>query len=255
MVNETADKAEHTDKFGWIMAIQADTRLSPADKYILQNAAITYVNHLKREDTFYVRQAVMAERFKVGLRTVEQAVSRAKRMGYLVVDTPRKRGPGHHVPDTYRLAIPEELPADLAGNNPLLPADYAVMTRRLCGNDPHGPTRPPAKTPTPTGEYTRVSTTGEVTTTGELCAFSAENAPINKSDVRLVDLEPEQEHGSLRSPGLDAKQVVDFDAELLCVRCQKNPAHFASDDQLCPDCMADAEDDRRREFSVRELFG
>ena len=269
MVNERADKAEHTDKFGWIMAVQADTRLSPADKYILQNAAITYVNHLKREDTFYVRQAVMAERFKVGLRTVEQAISRAKRMGYLVVDTPRKRGPGHHVPDSYRLVIPEELPADLAGNspvdvtvvdsetppesalpadlagnNPLLPADYAVMTRRLCGNDPHGPTRPPAKTPTPTGE---------VTTTGELCAFSAENAPINKPDVRLVDLDAEREHGSLRSPGLDEKRVVDFDAELLCVECQQNASHFASD--LCPGCLADAEDNRRRESSVRELFG
>ncbi|OBI62932.1 hypothetical protein A5667_00085 [Mycolicibacterium fortuitum] len=149
--DETSDR---TDKFVWFMAVQADTRLSAADKYVLQNAAITYVNHLKREDTFYVRQAVMAERFGVGLRTVEQAISRAKRMGYLVVDKPRKRGPGHHIPDRYRLVIPEELPADLAGNSPVdvtvvdsetppeyeLPADLAV-SNPLLPADPAGMTR------------------------------------------------------------------------------------------------------------------
>lgn len=272
--DETSDR---TDKFDWFMAVQADTRLSAADKYVLQNAAITYVNHLKREDTFYVRQAVMAERFKVGLRTVERAISRAKQLGYLVVDKPRKRGPGHHIPDSYRLAIPEELPANEAGHSPVnvtipdtetppeapitrasggsfpeLPARQAVMTRASGGNDPPGEDSLPAKTPTPTGERTG-EYTGERTTTGELCAFSAENAPINESDDRLVDLDAEQEHGSLRSPGLDEKRVLDLVAQPLCVSCHQNPAHFVSD--LCPHCLAMAEAGRRREFGVEELFG
>ncbi|BBX25989.1 helix-turn-helix domain-containing protein [Mycolicibacterium alvei] len=244
MVDESADKAERTDKFKWLKAIRADSRLSPADKYVLHAAAVEYVKHEK--DTFYVRQIVMAKSFGVSRSTIQRAIGKARELGYLVLlaDQTRRQGRGYHDADCHRLVIPSGVSGVRLTHN----------GRQVDAKRASEPTHLPAET-SDLRVVNKGGYKGEVTTTGELCAFSAENAPINKPDVRLVDLEPEQEHGSLRSPGLDEKQVVDFDAELLCVRCQKNPAHFASDDQLCPDCMADAEDDRRREFSVRELFG
>lgn len=94
MIDRASDRPTgRVDKFDWFMAVQADTRLSAADKYVLQNMAVTYVNHRRREGVLYVRQSVMAERFKVGLRTVERAISKAKQLGYLVVDVPGSVAP------------------------------------------------------------------------------------------------------------------------------------------------------------------
>ncbi|BBX33938.1 hypothetical protein [Mycolicibacterium mageritense] len=278
MIDRASDRPTgRVDKFDWFMAVQADTRLSAADKYVLQNMAVTYVNHRRREGVLYVRQSVMAERFKVGLRTVERAISKAKQLGYLVVDVPRKRGPGHHGPDKYRLAIPE-LPANLAGHSPVnvtmvdneqlsdatitrqiggsypeLPAKLAVITRQIGGNDPPGENSLPAKTPTPTGERTG-EYTGERTTTGDR-AFSAENAPNDEMNTRLADHGFEQENAPLRSASLDEKQELALDAEVLCRTCSEEPAHPFSSDGLCPRCHADAEADRKFASSVEEMLG
>ena len=75
-----------------------------AERFILTNAAIKYVRN--GNDILHVRQATIADRFCVGVRTVRQSISRARDLGYLTLAEARQRGRGHHAADVYRLVIP-----------------------------------------------------------------------------------------------------------------------------------------------------
>lgn len=103
-----------TNKFDWLRAVHADERISAAEKVILSHAAIFDV--LNGADTFCVRQTTLAAHCAVSERIAKQAIGTAKRLGYLVVSQPRKRGYGQHRADELRLKIPES-DADLSADS------------------------------------------------------------------------------------------------------------------------------------------
>lgn len=243
-----------TDKFEWIKAVRLDQRLTTADRYVLQNAALEYVNYRDGDDSFYARQTTMAERFGVGLRTVQRAIAQGKKYGYLVVEQPRRRGRGYHDADFHRLVIPQLLPANQAGNTDadmtripanqagniaVIPANLAEIPANqaeipanaepsTCGND------------TPKGWLKRVKNKGGQENKGG-GAFSDENAMRNDDD--FDDYNFDKENAPLRSASLEEKQELALVAELLCVRCGQNPRHFLGNG-ICGFCMADDEAER-----------
>lgn len=93
-----------TNKFNWLRAVYA-ADFSGAEKAVLAHVAMFSV--LTGEDTFCVKQATIAEHCGMTRATVNTAISKAKRHGYLVLAEARKPGWGKHAADTLRLAVPE----------------------------------------------------------------------------------------------------------------------------------------------------
>jgi hypothetical protein len=128
-------------KAAWIRIVRHDDRLSVAEKYVLQNMAWIYPGN---GVLIYARQTTIAHECGVSIRVVQSAYAKAKNeeFGYLVLETERKRGTGVHQPDTYRMVIPEKLPAQYAGHSEeKLPARIDKVTRTDRQSDPHGSTK------------------------------------------------------------------------------------------------------------------
>jgi hypothetical protein len=94
------------DKFAWIRAVGSDRRLKVGDRFVLTNIAIRYVMY--GEDTFRVRQTTAAQQLAVGVRTVREAISQGRQLGYLVLAEERQRGRSYHGPDAHCLVIPAD---------------------------------------------------------------------------------------------------------------------------------------------------
>jgi hypothetical protein len=93
-------------KFDWIHAVATDPRIGVTERFILTQIGVYYVT--SGTDFFCVRQTTVADKFAVGERSVKKAFAAGRRLGYLVLDEPRKRGAGHHGGNRYRLVIPAQ---------------------------------------------------------------------------------------------------------------------------------------------------
>jgi hypothetical protein len=93
-------------KFDWYYAMSADKRISDARRMILGYIAIRYV--FRDEDTFCVKQDVIAKHFGVQRQTVGAALAQARDLGWLTA-TPRDRGRGHTTADRHWLTTPAEI--------------------------------------------------------------------------------------------------------------------------------------------------
>jgi hypothetical protein len=136
--------ANQSLKAAWIKIVRHDNdRLSVAEKYVLQNIAWIYPGN---GVLIYARQTTIAHECGVSIRVVQSAYAKAKKFGYLVLETARKRGTGVHQADTYRMVIPEKLPAQYAANSEeKLPARIDKVTRTDRQSDPHKSTKLPAR--------------------------------------------------------------------------------------------------------------
>jgi hypothetical protein len=99
------------DKWAWFYAVCADPRIPGAEAKVLLYCAARYVLHA--EETFCVRQAVIAERCAVSVPTVKRAFALGRQLGYLVIAEPRRRGRGHRRADEHRLVVPPEIGINL----------------------------------------------------------------------------------------------------------------------------------------------
>jgi hypothetical protein len=155
-------------RFAWIARVGEDSRISHAQARVLMYIANQNVKGANT--TFQVRQETVAENLRVHVNTVANAIKCAQDLGWLALEAERKRGPGHHGANVYRLGF-VELPTRECGSS-----EEELPTRRSeelatppLSNDPHGagelPTRRwienrvlPAETRVPTGFLTdRVS--------------------------------------------------------------------------------------------------
>ncbi|WP_197373464.1 hypothetical protein [Mycolicibacterium baixiangningiae] len=114
------------DKASWIGTVAADDRLSPGERFVLLFAAYKYVR--RDEGTLRVRQATIADRCSVSERVVRNALTKAKRLGYIVTAQTRQRGRAHHGPDLHQLTLPVGLPVDRAGNDDGIPVRIDTNT-------------------------------------------------------------------------------------------------------------------------------
>jgi hypothetical protein len=141
------------DKFDWIKAVGKDTRMGVGERYVLTRIATDYV--LYDEGKFYAKQSTVARACAVSLSTVERAMSSARRFGYLTLDAPRRRrGPGCHDADHYRLTLPER-PVSLTGNSDAdaeLPVRSAGVTRQKVSSYPSESLDIPVRANSPTCE-------------------------------------------------------------------------------------------------------
>lgn len=171
------------DKHKWLDAVEDDERITPAERSVLLRIGRRYV--LNGGNTFRVRQATLADRCRVGERTVRRAIAKGKDFGYLKRAQERQRGRSHRAPDQYRLEMPDgntgqntgqmrpEIEANRNGNRGQQDQKYrpnaTANNASTCGNDtPYGsyygsedkeggygaavqptPTREPGRSPTP----------------------------------------------------------------------------------------------------------
>jgi hypothetical protein len=100
----TGQHAGGLSKFDWLRAILADKRIPGGEKAVLAYAAVFDV--LNGRDTFCIRQSTLAMHCGTSKRTVNAAVVRAKKLGYLKVSRERERGAGRNGADELRLTAP-----------------------------------------------------------------------------------------------------------------------------------------------------
>jgi biotin operon repressor len=93
------------DKFTWLKTMFCDRRIPGGEKAVL--AYIGAISVFSGKDSFSTKQATLAERCGTTEKTVNKAITKAKRLGYLVVGEPRKVGRGYKRADTLRLITPE----------------------------------------------------------------------------------------------------------------------------------------------------
>jgi hypothetical protein len=93
------------DKFAFITAVGADSRLTVGARFVLMQIALNWT--AVDRPTFHVKQATIAERLGVSLRLVKAAIADGRRHGYIVVELHRKRGTGQHGADMNRMMLPE----------------------------------------------------------------------------------------------------------------------------------------------------
>jgi hypothetical protein len=160
------------DKFEWIRAVSADSRLAPVERLILTNIALFSVLH--GEDAFRVRQQTVAERCATTKKSVGGALRKAKHHGYLVDGCPRVRGRGHFQADEHRLTMPE------IGNHSTPFSEKKVTNETEIGNQQ---AQKKVTIGTEIGNHANASTSGNNTTKdiekdiekdgGEGCGFAA----------------------------------------------------------------------------------
>jgi hypothetical protein len=102
------------DKFEWIRAVSADSRLAASERLILVNVALFSV--LGGEDTFCTKQTTIALRCGTTDRQVRRAITAGRSNGYVVLVEERQRGRGYHRGDEYRLLLPV-IPDNLSAIN------------------------------------------------------------------------------------------------------------------------------------------
>jgi hypothetical protein len=103
------------DKFTWIRAVSADSRLAASDRLILVNIALFSV--LRGQDTFSTKQTTIAERCGTTDRQVRRAITAGRSNGYLELVQERPRGRGYHGGDQHRLLWPTGIPDNLSAIN------------------------------------------------------------------------------------------------------------------------------------------
>lgn len=102
---ESSTGGAAVDKFVWLRAVFADTRIAAGEKVVLAYVAVFDV--LYGSDTFCVRQSTLADHCGTTRKTVNLAFRRAKRLGYFALSRQRQLGRGHHGGDELRLTLPE----------------------------------------------------------------------------------------------------------------------------------------------------
>lgn len=123
----------------WISAIRDDSRFTPGEKYVLQNAVWTYNSDGSSE--LYARQDTVIARLGVSKTELKKAYRKAKEFGYFVLLEERQRGKTG-VADRYRVQLPQqEVGADCGPTS----SEYGHETPKVGARD--GQSRGTAQTP------------------------------------------------------------------------------------------------------------
>lgn len=128
------------DKYAWFRAIYAETRPTPGSKKGFtdgEKAVLGYIAMIKvltGKDTFRIRQSTLSEQCGTSRQTVNSAIGRAKRLGYLTVNERHKPAPGRNTPAEWQLLIPE--PCKESGHG--LEPNHVKETAEPCKESGHG---------------------------------------------------------------------------------------------------------------------
>jgi hypothetical protein len=96
-------------KFRWFEAVATDDRIPLGERAVLMYAVIIDVHGSNGQGTFRVNQKTLAGRCHTSRQTVNAALNRARRLGYLRKVERRESGPGRIGGDLWQLILPRAL--------------------------------------------------------------------------------------------------------------------------------------------------